>query len=83
MTDSKPLVLDIDGTLLRTDMLFENVWAGLGTDPIRTIKAGASLFRNPARLKEAVYNIADIRVDLLPVNTEVLEFAKAAQADGR
>ncbi len=83
MTDSKPLVLDIDGTLLRTDMLFENVWAGLGTDPIRTIKAGASLFRNPARLKEAVYNIADIRVDLLPVNTEVLEYAKAAQADGR
>ena len=76
-------MLDIDGTLLRTDMLFENVWAGLGTDPIRTIKAGASLFRNPARLKEAVYNIADIRVDLLPVNTEVLEYAKAAQADGR
>ena len=83
MTVSKPLVLDIDGTLLRTDMLFENVWAGLGTDPIRTIKAGATLFRKPALLKEAVYNIADIRVDLLPVNTEVLEFAKAAQADGR
>ncbi|NVJ96460.1 MAG: UbiA family prenyltransferase [Marivivens sp.] len=83
MTVSKPLVLDIDGTLLRTDMLFENVWAGLGTDPIRTIKAGVTLFRKPARLKEAVYNIADIRVDLLPVNTEALEFAKAAQADGR
>ena len=83
MTDSKPLVLDIDGTLLRTDMLFENFWAGLGTDPIRTINAGAALFRKPARLKEAIYNIADIRVDLLPVNTEVLEFAKAAQADGR
>lgn len=83
MTVSKPLVLDIDGTLLRTDMLFENVWAGLGTDPISTIKAGATLFRKPALLKEAVYNIADIRVDLLPVNTEVLEFAKAAQADGR
>jgi 4-hydroxybenzoate polyprenyltransferase/phosphoserine phosphatase len=83
LTDSKPLVLDIDGTLLRTDMLFENFWAGLGTDPIRTINAGAALFRKPARLKEAIYNIADIRVDLLPVNTEVLEFAKAAQADGR
>lgn len=83
MTDSKPLVLDIDGTLLRTDMLFENFWAGLGTDPIRTINAGAALFRKPARLKEAIYNIADIRVDLLTVNTEVLEFAKAAQADGR
>lgn len=83
MTASKPLVLDVDGTLLRTDMLFENVWAGLGTDPIRTIKAGVTLLSKPARLKEAVYNIADIRVDLLPVNTEVLEFAKAAQADGR
>ena len=76
-------MLDIDGTLLRTDMLFENFWAGLGTDPIRTINAGAALFRKPARLKEAIYNIADIRVDLLTVNTEVLEFAKAAQADGR
>ena len=30
MTEVKPLVLDVDGTFLKTDMLFETFWAGLG-----------------------------------------------------
>ena len=83
MTEQKPLVLDIDGTLLRTDMLYENFWAGLGTDAPQTIKAAVRLFRDPAALKSVVYEIAPIRVDLLPVNADVLSMAKDAQSQGR
>jgi hypothetical protein len=46
MADQKPLVLDADGTFLRTDMLLESFWAGLGKDPIRVIRTS---FANPRR----------------------------------
>ena len=39
MSEKKPLVLDVDGTFLRTDLLFESFWRGLGRDPIATLKA--------------------------------------------
>ena len=83
MSDPKPLVLDVDGTFLRTDMLYESFWAGLGTDPIATIKSAFANLRQPNKLKADLYDIAPIRVDLLPVNAPVAELAKTAQAEGR
>ncbi|WP_432447927.1 UbiA family prenyltransferase [Aliiroseovarius marinus] len=80
---AKPLVLDVDGTFLRTDMLFECFWAGMGKDPIGTLKASFAHFRAPARLKAELAEIAQLRTDLLPVEEEVLDLARAAQAEGR
>lgn len=80
---NKPLVLDVDGTFLRTDMLFECFWAGLGRDPLATLGASFKYFGNRAKLKEKLAEIADLRTDLLPVEPEVLEIARAAQAEGR
>ncbi|WP_245744668.1 UbiA family prenyltransferase [Aliiroseovarius sediminilitoris] len=79
----KPFVLDVDGTFLRTDILFECFWAGLGRDPIRTLKTSLAHFRDPARLKAELARIAALRTDLLPVKADVLEVARAAQAEGR
>ena len=41
MADPRPLVLDVDGTFLRTDMLFECLWAGLGKDPLAVLRVCA------------------------------------------
>ncbi|WP_376877004.1 UbiA family prenyltransferase [Albirhodobacter sp. R86504] len=79
---SKPLVLDADGTFLRTDMLLEAFWGGLGRDPFATLKALRYL-GDRARLKAELARIAQIRVDLLPVNEGVVRLARAAQAEGR
>ena len=79
----KPFVLDVDGTFLRTDMLFESFWGGLGKDPIQTIRTSLAHFRDRARLKAELAKIAALRTDLLPVAPEVLEVARAAQAEGR
>lgn len=81
--DVKPLVLDIDGTFLRTDMLYESLWAGLGTDPKATIKAVLTHGANPARLKRDLAEIADLRVDLFPVNPELKALAEHSVASGR
>ncbi|WP_371169840.1 UbiA family prenyltransferase [Aliiroseovarius sp. 2305UL8-7] len=80
---NKPFVLDVDGTFLRTDMLYECFWAGLGRDPIQTLKVSFARLREPARLKAELAEIAQLRTDLLPVEPDVVDIAFAAQSEGR
>ena len=42
MSEAKPLVLDVDGTFLKTDLLFETFWAGLRRDPRATAQAAST-----------------------------------------
>ncbi len=83
MTAIKPLVLDVDGTFLKTDMLFECFWAGLGKDPLGVARAVVRDFRRPARLKAELARIADLRTDLLPVNPAVAQLALNSRTTGR
>ncbi len=83
MSKAKPLVLDVDGTFLKTDMLFECFWAGLGKDPLGTIAVSLRNLTNPAALKRELVNIADLRTDLLPVNAELKKLAEESRAAGR
>ncbi|PTX56889.1 4-hydroxybenzoate polyprenyltransferase [Litoreibacter ponti] len=78
----KPLVLDIDGTFLRTDMLLESFWSGMGRAPLETLRASARHWRDRARLKAELAQLGAPRVDLMPVNPKVMEMAKVAQAQG-
>jgi len=78
----KPLVLDADGTLLRTDMLLEGIWKGLGVDPIATLKA-MTLINDRATFKAEIARIAPLRVDLLPVHDEIVQMAQIAKSEGR
>lgn len=79
----RPLVLDADGTLLRTDMLLECFWAGLAKDPIATLKVAATNLGDRAKLKAELAQIAPLRTDLLPVEPEIVAMAEEARADGR
>lgn len=83
MTDNKPLVLDVDGTLLNTDMLYECFWAGLGQDPVTTLKATFRHIGDRARLKQELVNVVELRTDLLPVNAEIKALADETIAAGR
>ena len=78
---NKPLVLDADGTLLRTDMLLEGIWKGFGTDPAATFKAFA-LVSDRAAFKKEIARIAPLRVDLLPVNEDIAAMAVEARDAG-
>lgn len=77
------LVVDLDGTLCRTDTLHEALLTLVGTDP-------RSLFRLPGWLREgrAAFKaqIADRTVidpEALPFNDAVIEMVRAARASGR
>jgi 4-hydroxybenzoate polyprenyltransferase len=83
MTGIKPLVLDVDGTFLRTDMLLECFWGGLGRDPWATLRACATLVGDRAALKRRLAEIAALRTDLLPVNADLATLARTSSDAGR
>lgn len=83
MADNKPLILDVDSTFLKTDMLYENFWAGLGQNPRATIKAAFSHFGNKAVLKHELAQLAEMRTDLMPVNADIKKLADQTLSSGR
>ncbi|MDJ0826061.1 MAG: UbiA family prenyltransferase [Rhodobacter sp.] len=83
MAEPRPLVLDVDGTFLRTDMLFECFWAALGRDPFGTLRASLTHFGHPEVLKRELADLAELRTDLLPVTPAVAALARDARAEGR
>lgn len=83
MESKVPLVLDVDGTFLRTDMLYECFWAGLGTAPLATLRVAATHLGDKPALKRELAEIAGLRTDLLPVDPQVAALARDAQAEGR
>ena len=83
MNDNRPLALDIDGTFLKTDMLFECFWAGLSRAPWKTLKVAVRHMGDPAKLKHELAGLANLRTDLLPVNQPVAALAEQAKAQGR
>lgn len=78
-----PLVVDVDGTFIKTDMLFEGFWKALGQAPLKTLRATWRHFSDRAVLKSKIAQIAGIRVDLLPVNKAVADLVDQARTEGR
>ena len=46
-----PLVVDLDGTLIRTDLLMELVFAYLGANPLRIFSLPSALSRGKAAVE--------------------------------
>jgi 4-hydroxybenzoate polyprenyltransferase len=80
---SKPLILDVDGTFLKTDMLLESFWQAMGQHPLACLGICVRHFSNRARLKKELAGLADLRLDLLPVNSQIAELARQSQKQGR
>jgi 4-hydroxybenzoate polyprenyltransferase/phosphoserine phosphatase len=78
-----PLVVDVDGTLLQTDILFESFLALLANRPWQAVRAMLALLRGKAALKAFIAERAEIPVGSLPVNQAVLDFLHQQKAKGR
>ncbi len=77
------LVVDLDGSLIRTDMLVECFFAALVRRPGETVAALGALGAGRAALKARLAAIAAPDVAHLPYNEPVLEALRAARAEGR
>ncbi len=77
------LVVDLDGSLIRTDMLVECFFAALVRQPVATLGALGALAEGRAALKARLAAIAAPDIAHLPYNEPVLETLRAARAEGR
>lgn len=77
------LVVDLDGSLIRTDMLAECFFAALGRDPVAALGALAQLGQGRAALKARLAAIAAPDVTRLPYNEAVIALLSEARAEGR
>ena len=83
MNDTCPLVVDLDGTLIHTDMLHESVLKILRDRPLHTLRIPYWLFRGKATLKQQLAQRVDFDPSLLPYNTDLLDWLKQQRAAGR
>jgi len=81
--DNRPLVVDLDGTLIRTDLLVESVFALLRHNIFFMFLLPMWLFRGKAHLKHQIASRVDMDARLLPYHDEFLDYLKAEHATGR
>lgn len=77
------LIVDLDGTLVRTDLLLESILQVGKRDPLGLVVAiGRGLTKGLAVFKGEVFRRASIQAHLLPYRPSVVAFAKARAAEG-
>jgi phosphoserine phosphatase len=77
------LVVDLDGTLVRSDLLVESVFAFVGTNPWRILEMIGMLARGKAALKAGMAAATAIHVTHLPYEERVVALITSAGAEGR
>jgi len=81
---SKPIVVDLDGTLIRSDVLVESGFAFLKSAPYRFYEPIAWLARGgKSSLKSRLAEKANIDVSVLPYNAQLVEWLREARRAGR
>ncbi len=85
MEHSRDIVLavDLDGTLLRSDLLYDSFFDLLSRDALAAITAFGALKQGKAALKSALAEQAAIDFSLLPYERAVLDLVAKARAAGR
>jgi 4-hydroxybenzoate polyprenyltransferase len=78
-----PLCVDLDGAVLRTDMLFETLVAALRRDPLLALRLPLWLAQGRARLKRELAARAPIAPASLPYDEAVLEALRRERIAGR
>lgn len=80
---SRPLVLDLDGTVVRGNLLVETAIAFLKQNPLKVFMLFIWLFRGRAELKQQLAQRANVDVEALPLNDELLAYAAEQVGAGR
>jgi 4-hydroxybenzoate polyprenyltransferase/phosphoserine phosphatase len=79
----RPLIVDLDGTLLRSDVLVESAFAFLRQNPFRAFIPLFWLSAGKANLKAKLAAAVSLDVTLLPYDRQVIAFLEQEKAGGR
>ncbi|MXQ11457.1 UbiA family prenyltransferase [Microvirga makkahensis] len=81
--EARPLVVDLDGTLIASDLLIETAFSELGRRPHSLFEMLRALARGKAALKHRLAEPVDFDPGMLPYDPEVLAAIRQARAEGR
>jgi 4-hydroxybenzoate polyprenyltransferase len=79
----RPLCVDLDGTLVKSDTLVDSLLVLVRTHPIRAFMLPLLLLRGKAAFKASVTESISLDVAHLPYNFEVLQFLREQRSLGR
>ena len=83
MSDAKPvIVIDLDGTLTKTDLLIESFLLMIKQNPFLAFVALLWLRKGKAYMKREIARRVDLPVDHLPYNQDVIDYIKKKKAAG-
>lgn len=80
---SRPLVLDLDGALVRRDLLLEGIAALLRRNALMLFPLIAWTLRGKVELRKRVVAHASFDIARLPVNHALVAYARTERAQGR
>ncbi len=81
--DMSPLIVDLDGTMLRTDTLVEGIAAGLFQKPFATLANGAGALSSVPKFKAWVFKNIDVDYEVIPANEPLVAWLTEEKARGR
>ena len=79
----RPLIVDLDGTLIASDLLIETAFSELGRRPHSLLDMLKALSHGKAALKHRLSEPVDFNPATLPYDPEVLALVRQAKAAGR
>ena len=79
---SNIIVCDLDGTLIKTDMLFESVFLLIKKNPIYILLLPFWIIKGKAFLKSEIDKIIKINPQALPYNKDVIDFLNKEKNKG-
>jgi len=78
-----PLAVDLDGTLIKTDLLIESVCRLLRQEPLALFALPVWLLKGRAHLKREIAQRVELDPALLPYRTDLLDYLRAEHDKGR
>lgn len=82
MAQRKVLVVDLDQTLVKTDMLFETFWSSVSLDWRILFSIVSALSNGRAQLKRLLAEAGKVDVSLLPYNDKIIEYVRDWRTKG-
>lgn len=81
--DDIPLCVDLDGTLIRSDLLIESALGLARRNPLNIFRFGAWLLRGKAAMKREIASRSEIDVSLLPYDDRVVDWLREQTSQRR
>lgn len=81
--DATPVYVDLDGTLILTDLLWESLLSALRRNPLAALRALLQLRHGRAAMKQALARLAVLEPGALPYNEPLLGWLRESARGGR